>query len=203
MSNHNTVIYNSSTFKQCLQVLTFPHSSSCNANRAPFSKLVKREQILVVCHLHGFLNQQMVQQNRQFPHLLCPCSCTMCLRNVYKGLSLLTRLVRRSVCNPFHIFQNQSKYGSFTQLIQEARFQDKVRKKLLNLAACCETKLTFSCVTSEILPVFPSVLGMMLVILLCKTSGVPYRPDLLLTEVIGKTLQKSFKWLFIISTLDG
>lgn len=72
MSNHNTVIYNSSTFKQCLQVLTFPHSSSCNANRAPFSKLVKREQILVVCHLHGFLNQQMVQQNRQFPHLLCP-----------------------------------------------------------------------------------------------------------------------------------
>ena len=72
MSDHNTVIYHSSTFRQCLQLSTFPHSTSCNANRVPFSRWVKREQILAVCHLHGFLNQQMVQQNRQFPHLLCP-----------------------------------------------------------------------------------------------------------------------------------
>lgn len=70
--DHNAAIYHSSTSKQCLWLLTFQHSTSCNANRASFSRWVKREQILAVCCLHGFLNQQMAQQNRQFPHLLCP-----------------------------------------------------------------------------------------------------------------------------------
>lgn len=131
---------------------------------APFSRWVRGEQILAVCHVHGFLNQQMVQQNRQFPHLLC----SLFMYNVSQKCLLRPQSVHETSGEAFAIPLS----CSWTNHISNASLHSYKKSNFMilvwsgkkiswtSLLWSYETTLSFSCVISEILraSVFPSSL---------------------------------------------
>lgn len=226
MSDHNTVIYHSSTFKQCLQLLTFPHSSSCNANSAIQQMSEKRtDSGCLSCSwlsksADGTTKQTIFSSAVSSVHVQCVSEmftkASVCLRDLSGGPDTIPLASSRTSHNK----------GASVHSHREPTFRtlawsgEKKKKTLLNFTAYYEAIVMASSLTSEIhhVSIFPSVIGMMTVILPKFLSEKPHkiltycspkeleRPSRNLScgcLSLGHLMVKSLMWLFITRAFNG